>query len=458
MENHKNDTPREVVQLDSKKSIWAWALYDWANSAFATTIMAAFIPIFLGEYWGKGILTEVQQTQWLGNTNAIASLVVAILAPILGAIADKMGNKKRFLGFFALLGSLVTGALSLLLEGQYKLAMILYGFGILGFSGANIFYDAILVGVASEKKIDYVSSLGYAIGYIGGGLLFTLNAVMYIAPGLFGIQNEIRAIQWAFVSVMVWWIIFSIPLFIRVKEPPVAEKLKYTQAIKGGFRQLWETLKDIKHLKYVGIFLLAFWLYIDGVDTIIRMALDYGTALAEQGQIEDLAATDLAIILLMVQYIAFPATLLFNLFAKKIGTKKGILIAIGGYMGITVFGYFITAKWQFFIIGGAIALFQGGIQALSRSAYSRLIPEGKSAQFYGFFNMLGKFAAVVGPFLMATITGATGNHRLGLLSLLILFGLGFILLLFVDFEKGEKMAREYLGKGELIKDGKLVGE
>lgn len=436
MENTDNGSN---LQLDNKKRILAWSLYDWANSAFATTIMAGFFPVFLGAYWAPEALVEsAQKTFLLGAFNSGASLIVMILAPILGAIADHMAGKKKFLAAFCLMGVIMSASLGFLAYGKYWFALVLYALGTIGFSGANIFYDSLLPAVASEKKIDYVSSLGFSLGYIGGGLLFTLNVAMYLLHDSIGLTED-QAIKLSFISVGVWWLVFSIPLFRKVPEPYVKEKISASQAIKGGFAQLKSTFQDISRLKYVAMFLLAFWLYIDGVDTIIRMALDFGDSL----DTVDLGPTELIVILLMVQFIAFPATLLYNTFAQKIGIKKGLLVAIGGYGLITILGYFISENWHFYVLGGMIGLFQGGIQALSRSMYSRLIPKKKAAEFYGFFNMWGKFAAVIGPFMMGGITKLTGNPRFGLLSLIVLFILGGLILSFVDLEKGEALAQKF---------------
>ncbi|UYP47212.1 hypothetical protein NEF87_003497 [Candidatus Lokiarchaeum ossiferum] len=436
MENTDSDSN---LQLDNKKRILAWSLYDWANSAFATTIMAGFFPVFLGAYWApESIVDTAQKTFLLGAFNSGASLIVMILAPILGAIADHMAGKKKFLAAFCLMGVIMSASLGFLASGQYWFALVLYALGTIGFSGANIFYDSLLPAVASEKKVDYVSSLGFSLGYIGGGLLFTLNVAMYLLHDSIGLTED-QAIKLSFISVGVWWLVFSIPLFRKVPEPYVKEKISASQAIKGGFTQLKTTFQDISRLKYVAMFLLAFWLYIDGVDTIIRMALDFGDSL----DTVDLGPTELIVILLMVQFIAFPATLLYNTFAQKIGIKKGLLVAIGGYGLITILGYFISENWHFYVLGGMIGLFQGGIQALSRSMYSRLIPKKKAAEFYGFFNMWGKFAAVIGPFMMGGITKLTGNPRFGLLSLLALFVLGGLILFFVDLEKGEELAQKF---------------
>jgi MFS transporter, UMF1 family len=427
-------------QLDNKKTILAWSFYDWANSAFATTVMAGFFPIFFSAYW-VDTADPVVTTYYLGLANSIASIIVAAMAPFLGAIADKMSGKKKFLSIFAFLGIIMTGGLWLIAQGEWQMAVLFYVLGTIGFSGANIFYDAMLPGVASEKKIDYVSSLGFSLGYIGGGLLFILNVVMYLSPASFGIPDEATAIKLSFLSVGIWWAVFSIPIMLFVKEPKADESMTLGKAVHAGWLQLKETFSDIKSLKYVALFLLGYWFYIDGVDTIIRMAVVYGTSL-------DFKAESLIIALLLTQFVAFPATILYNKLAKKIGVRNAVLIAIIAYCVITILGYFMTNEIHFYLLACMIGCFQGGIQALSRSLYSRLIPKEKAAQFYGFYNMLGKFAAVIGPLLMALVTVYTGNVRSGILSILILFVLGGILLLQVDFEKGEQMAKEFLSNKE----------
>ncbi|MHA1338708.1 MAG: MFS transporter [Promethearchaeota archaeon] len=425
------------IKLDQKRSIWAWALYDWANSAFATTVMAGFFPVFFDAYWAAGAGED--PTVMLGFGNSIASIFVALLAPVLGAIADRASGKKKFLFFFAYLGVLMSASLSLVGQGMWQLAIFCYIMGTIGFSGANIFYDATLPGVASKKKIDYVSSLGFAIGYIGGGILFAINVIMYLFYETFGFASDADAIKASFLSVGIWWGIFAIPIFIFVKEPPAKEGMTIKRAIKEGFIQLKETFTDIKALRVVGLFLLAYWFYIDGVDTIIKMAVDYGTGLG-------FSSTALIGALLLTQFVAFPGTLLYNSFAKRIGVKKGVLVAIIAYCVITIGGYFMQEEVHFFILAAAVGCFQGGIQALSRSLYSRIIPKEKSGEFYGFFNMLGKFAAILGPSLMSLSVLITQNDRLSILSVLILFIIGGILLSRVDIEKGEKMAKEYLSK------------
>ncbi len=437
--------------LDQKRSIWSWAMYDWANSAFATTVMAGFFPVFFGAYWSSGV-SNVDTTARLGFANSIASIVVALLAPFLGAIADKGTAKKKFLFTFAFIGVIMTAALFMVKEGQWQMAAFFYVIATIGFSGGNIFYDSLLPGVASEKKVDHVSSLGFAMGYIGGGLLFLVNVIMYLKPELFGIADGSTAIRISFLSVAIWWAVFSIPVFLWVKEPEFQEeKLSIGASVKAGWNQFIGTFKEIRHLKVVGMFLLAYWFYIDGVDTIIRMAISIGTAL-------DFPAASLIVALLIVQFVAFGGSLLYSILARKIGAKQSLYIGIAGYAIITLVGFFMNQVWHFYALAVAIGLFQGGIQAISRSLYSRIIPENKSAEFFGFFNLLGKFAAVIGPSLMGVIALLTRNAqdvsiggttlenmgiRYGVLSILALFIIGFFLLRKVDIEEGKKQV-EYL--------------
>ncbi len=408
---------------DSKKEIFSWALYDWANSAFATTVMAAFFPIFFSQYWSYGG-DSVTSTFFLGLGNSIESLIVAIGAPVVGAIADRGSYRKKLLIMFAFLGAVMTSALFWVAMGLWPVAMVLYIVANIGFAGANTLYDSLLPAVASEKKVDFVSSLGYSLGYIGGGLLFLLNVLMYLFPSFFGLADEIAAVKVSFLMVGIWWIVFSLPLFIFVKEPE-GENLSLSTAVKDGFGAVKKTLSSLKKLKNTALFLVAYWCYIDGVDTIIRMATDYGTALG-------FSSSSLIVALLITQFVAFPSALLYSFFGHKIGIKKALLVAIAGYAVIACFGFFMTNETQFYILAVCIGLFQGGIQALSRSFYSRLIPEAQSSQFYGFFNMLGKFAAIIGPLLIGVVTLITGQQRYGILSLIILFVAGGILLSKVD--------------------------
>lgn len=410
-------------------------MYDWANSAFATTVMAGFFPIFFEKYWSNPD-DVIRSTYQLGVGNSLASILIAVLAPFIGAIADRGSAKKKLLFLFAFLGIAMTAGLFMVEQGRWQMAMALYVFATFGFMGGNIFYDSLLPTVAPKEKVDYVSSLGFALGYIGGGLLFLVNVLMYQFPEWFGIPDATMAIKISFLTVAIWWGLFSIPLLLFVPERKLEKHVKWSEAVVQGYTQIKETLGRIRELRIIGIFLLGYWLYIDGVDTIVRMAVKVGSSLGfETG--------DLIAALLMVQFIAFPSALLYHWFASKIGVKRAVLIAIGGYAVATFLAFFMTDRLHFFMLAALIGLFQGGIQALSRSLYTRLIPKGKEAEFFGFYNMLGKFAAVFGPFLMGWVSLVTGSVRWGILSILILFIGGAALLKRVDFEEGERIAREY---------------
>jgi UMF1 family MFS transporter len=410
-------------------------LYDWANSAFSTTVMAGFFPIFFEKYWSNPD-DVIQSTFVLGMGNALASIIVAALAPFLGAIADRGSAKKRFLFIFALMGILTTGGLWMVGQGDWEMAMFLYILATIGFMGGNIFYDALLPSISTEKTVDTVSSFGFALGYIGGGLLFLINVLMYQNPNWFGISNPETAIKLSFLSVGVWWGIFTLPILLFVDEPKHANQIPLHRAFFQAWVELKKTLVDIKSLKMTALFLLAYWLYIDGVDTIIKMAVKMGSNLG-------FGTSTLITALLMVQFIAFPAALAYNWFASKIGTKKAIQIAIGGYAVATFLGTFMVDEVHFYGLAALIGLFQGGLQALSRSLFSRLIPLGKEGEFFGFYNMLGKFAAVIGPVMMGWVTLVTENARMGIFSILLLFIAGSFLLSKVDMEEGAKMAKAF---------------
>ncbi|MFH1214732.1 MAG: MFS transporter [Candidatus Neomarinimicrobiota bacterium] len=578
------------MPLIKDKQVFGWTMYDWANSSFATTVMAGFFPVFFKSYWSAGADVNVS-TAMLGYANSIGSLFVAFLSPILGAIADQSSSKKRFLIFFAYLGVLMTTCLFMVDYGQWLLAAFLYVLGSIGFAGANTFYDGLLPDIASPKKIDYVSAKGFALGYLGGGLLFLVNVLWYLKPGLFGFPVEQRAfihqpltkdavviqiepnrdftipqnqnigratvsseivlpimgltyhsedtavmhlqipaqidqkyieklitfgkykrgellladsikgeyviagltqrltktdsariiiknpityrgfhdqniegvaglvnhigktsittdflapareylpIRISFLSVGLWWAIFTIPLIKYVKESRLksasSQKKKY---FKLGFGQLVRTFRQIRHLKVVFLFLMAYWLYIDGVDTIIRMSVDYGMSIG-------FPSSSLIVALLIVQFVGFPAALIFGKLAEKWDPKKALFVTIAVYLGVTTYAVLMKDVKEFYILAIVIGLVQGGIQAISRSYYSRLIPREQSAEFYGFYNMLGKFSVIFGPFLIGTVgllvrrAGYSANlaSRVGIGSISILFLAGAIFLYFVDEKKG----------------------
>ncbi|MFL3008513.1 MAG: MFS transporter [Candidatus Neomarinimicrobiota bacterium] len=417
------------------KKIWSWALYDWANSAFSCTIVAGFFPIFFEKFWSNPD-DVIQSTFQLGIANSASSIIIAILSPILGAIADRGSVRKKFLFTFAFLGAVMTGSLFFLNQGQWQFAIVIYILASVGFMGGNIFYDSLLPNLAEKDKVDYVSLLGYSLGYLGGGLLFLVNVLMYLYPDWFGIEDSTMAIRISFVTVGIWWATFSLPMFIFVPEQKVENSVPFFQAARIGFVELKKTFRRIKKMKTVVVFLSAYWLYIDGVDTIIKMAVKIGSSLGFE-------TSDLITALLMAQFIAFPSALLYNWFSKKIGVKNAVFIAIFGYAFSTFLAFFMESRTHFFCLAALIGIFQGGIQALSRSLFTRLIPKNREAEFFGFYNMLGKFASVIGPFLIGWITLITGNIRFGILSILFLFISGGFLLSKVDFKKGEEEALNF---------------
>ena len=421
---------------ENKRAVWSWAFYDWGNSAYSTTVMAGFFPLFFKEYWADPHNPN-QSTFYLGMANSIASIVVASLAPLLGSIADQGSAKKKFLIFFAFLGVIMTGGLWMISQGNWQMAVLFYVIATIGFASGNVFYDSLLPGLASEERVDVVSSLGFGLGYLGGGLLFLVNVFMYLKPEIFGISDGATAIKLSFLSVAVWWAVFTIPLILFVPEPKNYDAVDIKNAIQMGWIQLIQTFDEIRNMKVVGTFLLAYFFYIDGVDTIIKMAVDYGMSLNFSGE-------SLIIALLIVQFVAFPAALIYGQLASKVGIKTAIMIGIIAYSFITFLGYFITKAWHFYVLAILIGLFQGGIQALSRSLYTRIIPVEKSAEFFGFYNMLGKFAAIIGPALMGTISLVTGSARLGILSILLLFILGAFFLNKVDLDEGKRLAADGL--------------
>ncbi len=423
------------MPLDDKKTIIAWSMYDWANSAFATTIMAGFFPIFFKQFWSAGVDTTVS-TARLGLANSIAGITVALSAPILGAIADKGTSKKKFLLFFAYMGIVMTSALYMVSRGNWPMAIMLYVFATIGFSGGNIFYDALITGVASKKKIDFVSALGFSFGYLGGGLLFAVNVWMTLRPDTFGFADAGEAVKFSFLSVGVWWAVFSVPLFLFVKEPMNGAPESGVNMIRAGLTQLKETFQEVRQLKPIVLFLAAYWLYMDGVDTIVRMAVDYGISIGFK-------SNDLIVALLITQFVGFPSAIGFGYLGGKIGAKPAILIAIAVYLFVSIWGAFIETKNEFYILAIIIGLVQGGIQALSRSYYAKIIPIDKSAEYFGFYNMLGKFATVIGPVLMGGVgllvrsMGYSSNiaSRASIASISLFFIAGGTLFYFVDNER-----------------------
>ncbi len=408
----------------ARRAVISWALYDWANSVFAVTVIAAFFPLFLKQYWSAGSDASASTLQ-LGVANSTASIVVALLAPVLGAMADRGSAKKKYLLVFTALAIVMTGALPLVARGDWPFAVALFVVASIGFSAANIFYDALIVEVARDEHLHYVSALGFSLGYLGGGLLFALNVMMTLWPQRFGLADSVQAVRISFVLVAAWWALFTIPLLLFVTETRSPQRASGRAAVAAGLRQLADTFRQLRRLRAVWLFLLAYWCYIDGVHTIARMAVDYGMALGFD-------PNSLIVALLITQFVGFPAALAFGQAGERLGAKPAIFAGIAAYAGATVWSYFMTEVWEFYALAVAIGLVQGGVQSLSRSFYARLIPAGQAGEFFGFYNMLGKFAAVLGPVLVGVAGALTGSPRLAILAIVLLFIAGALLLSFVQ--------------------------
>ncbi len=406
-----------------RRPVLAWALYDWANSAFTTTVMAGFFPVFFKQYWSAGTEPTVS-TFRLGMGNGIASLAIALLAPLLGAAADRGGARVKMLSLFTVLGVVMTAALYWVQRGDWPLAVLIYALASMGFAGGATFVDSLMLDVAEPREFDVVSAYGYALGYLGGGLLFALNVWMTLQPQFFGLADAASAVRVSFLSVAVWWAVFTIPLLLWVRERKTGPALPFGKAFRSGWAELAATLRHLRRYRALTLFLVAYWLYIDGVNTIIKMAVDYGLALGFE-------SSSLITALVLTQFVGFPAALGFGWIGKRFGTRQGILLAIGVYLLVTIWAYWLDNVSEFYAMAIVIGLVQGGVQSLSRSFYGRLVPPDKAGEFFGFFNMMGKFAAVVGPVLTGAVALATGSSRVAILSLILLFALGGALLCFV---------------------------
>ncbi|CAM3414541.1 MFS transporter [Marinicrinis lubricantis] len=423
----------------NKKAIRGWMMYDWANSAFATTIMAAVLPVFFYDVAAVD-LKESDATAYWGYANAAAVFLVALLSPILGAIADHSQSKLKFLRYFMGLGVISSGLLVWVGEGDYILALLLMIGGTIGFSGGNVFYDALLPSVAPKDKIDRISNMGYAFGYIGGGLLLAINLLMIMKYEWFGFPDKTTATQLCFLTVAIWWVLFSVPIFRHVKEYPSSRgeashtSKGTTGATKEGLRRLRVTFREIRRYKQLFLFLLAFWLYNDGISTIIKMATIYGKDIG-------IGSEDLIAALLITQFVGIPCSMAYGKIAEKIGTRRALFSTLWIYVIIVGVGYFMTSALHFYILAVAVGLVQGGSQGLSRSIFSSMIPKGKEAEFFGFYGVSSKFSAVFGPLLFGLVGQWTGSSRLGILSLIVFFIAGIFLLWKVNIEEGRRQAQ-----------------
>lgn len=409
------------------KEKWSWILYDAGNSAFSTTIMVAILPTFYFDVAASNLEPHQRTANW-GYINSIGLLIISLIAPILGALADKKGFKKGFLAIFTGLGILASIALYWIGKGDWVPALICYLIGYIGFAGAEVFYESLLPHVASEKDIHKVSSMGYAIGYFGGGILLLLNILWFQFPEAFGFSNKISAISASFVSVGIWWGLFSVPLFKNIPEPksPMQnDNISLIETLKKPFT----TLKSVKKYPQTFLFLVAFWAYSDAIGTIMKMSSTFGKEVG-------LETGSLIAAILMVQFLGVPFAYLFGEVATKIGVKTGIQITLVTYCAICVIGYFMVTELHFWLLAFLVATVQGGAQSLSRSLFSQLIPKKFSSEFFGFFATSAKMAGVIGPLMFGVLSQYTGSSRFSILALLVFLIIGMFLLSRVDIEKG----------------------
>ena len=414
----------------------AWAMYDWANSAFATTIITAIFPVYFASVAGAN-LAPGEATRLLARTTTIALVIVAFLAPVLGAIADFAPIKKRLLAGFMIVGALASAGLFTVLEGDWLFAAVLFAIANIGWAGSLAFYDSLLPHIASRDEIDRVSSAGYAAGYLGGGILLALNVAWIVMPATFGLRDAGQASRLSFLSVAVWWALFSIPLFRRVPEPAIENAPHFRsrgELIVTAFRGLAQTLRDLRRYKHAFLLLVAFVIYSDGINTIIRMATSYGTEIG-------IGRNALITAILLVQFVGIPFAFLFGVLAGHIGAKASLFIALGMYTLISVMGYYMKTERDFYVLAMMVAAVQGGSQALSRSLFASMIPRDRSSEFFGFFSVFEKFGAIAGPATFELASATTGSSRAAILSIIAFFVIGAVVLSMVNVTEGQRAAQ-----------------
>jgi UMF1 family MFS transporter len=413
----------------------AWALYDWANSVFMTIILLVY-PIYFLKVAGAD-LPPVVATARIAFATAISMTLIAVLSPILGAMADHAGIKKKMLALFLAVGAAATAALFFVGRGQWALGAVLFIVGNMGVTGTIVFYESLLPHIAGQDEVDRVSMAGFAAGYLGGGLLLIAALVAIQKPGLFGLPDAATAMRVSFLATAVWWVVFSIPLFRRVPEPPraPAEAAAGRSLLAAAFTRLGQTLRELRRFRHAFLFLAAFLLYNDGVNTIIRMASPYGTEIG-------IPEGSLIAAFVMVQLVGIPFAFLFGAIAARIGAKRAVFVTLAMYLVIAVWGYYMKTAFQFFVLAFLVGTVQGGAQGLSRSLFSTLIPRHRSSEFFAFFSVFEKFAGIFGPAIFGVMAMATGSSRNAILSLILFFLAGGALLAFVDVEAGRRAARE----------------
>jgi MFS transporter, UMF1 family len=422
----------------------AWAMYDWAVSSVQTTIMVAVFPVYFVNI-AKTQLPESRATQAIATANTIVAIVLAVVSPILGAVSDYVAAKKRMLGASMIVGAAAVAGMFFIQQGDYRLALTLFVISLIGATASTVFYDALLPHITSEDEIDRVSSAGYAVGYIGGGLLLALNLAWILKPGWFGLPSgpgltgaeRTLPTRLALLSVAVWWVVFSIPLFRHVPEPPRTrepDELTGGNALVVPFLRVAETFRALRGYKQAFLMLLAFMIYNDGIQTIQKMAATYGKELG-------IADSVLIASILIVQFVGFPFAFLFGTIADRIGAKVTIFIGLLVYAGISILGFYMRTAVHFMLLAAMVATVQGGTQALSRSLFASLVPTHKSGEFFGFYSVFEKFASIFGPLLFWVTIAMTGSSRNAILSVILFFAVGALVLSRVRVNEGQEAAR-----------------
>ncbi|MBN3556562.1 MFS transporter [Fictibacillus nanhaiensis] len=405
----------------------SWMYYDWANSAYSIIISTAVFPLFFKAAATNAGISPSNSTAYLGYTIAIATFILAMLSPILGTIADYKGLKKRFFTFFFALGLISTAALAFIPSDQWLLLLIFYTLTAIGSSGSNVFYDAFITDVTTEDRMNRVSSRGFGLGYIGSTIPFLISIAIIVLA-----QNEVLPISTtiaskiAFLITAIWWGVFTIPMLKNVYQKYGIEREQ--KPLINSFKRLGKTMKEIRKYRALFLFLLAYFFYIDGVGTIITMSTAYGSDLG-------ISSTNLLIILFVTQVVAAPFAILYGRLAEKFTGKKMLYVGIGVYIIVCIYAYFLKTTMDFWILAMLVATSQGGIQALSRAYFAKLVPKENSNEFFGFYNIFGKFASIMGPLLIAVTAQVTGNSASAVFSLVVLFIIGITILMFVPEPK-----------------------
>jgi UMF1 family MFS transporter len=419
-----------------RRELRAWAMYDWANSAFWTTVIVAVFPPFFSEYAASGLPPLVATSRFAWATT-LAVTVVALMAPVLGAIADHRPVKKTMLAVFMLIGVIATLLMTTIGQGQWLWALALFVIGNIGVASTLVFYDSLLPHIAGPGELDRVSTAGFAIGFVGGGVLLLINLAWILKPDLFGIPGTVAALKLSLASVGVWWMVFTLPLLRGVREPDIrgddfAGRAVAAQ-VRGGITAAWNTLLELSRNRNAFLMLIAFLLYNDGIQTIIRMSSIYGIEIGIDRNAQIAA-------FVIVQFVGIPCTFAFGAIAGRIGAKTSLFFALAVYVCITALGYFLTSAWQFFVLAFLVGIVQGGSQALSRSLFARMIPKHKSSEYFGFFAVFEKFAGIAGPAVFAASIALFESSRVAVLSVVIFFIAGAIVLTHVDVAAGEAEA------------------